>query len=142
MSRRLRLLGTCAEDRELLRGFESASLPEGSFRHRDHVRVGWLYLHELPPAAALDRFAAGLKRYADAKGKPGLYHETITWAYLLLIKERMERGAARETWPEFAARNPDLMSWKPSILETYYRGETLRSNLARRVFVLPDRLGA
>jgi hypothetical protein len=127
------------EEARLLEDFEAASLPEGSFRHRDHVHVAWLYLRRLPPAAALDRFAAGLKRYAAAKGKAGLYHETITWAYLLLIRERMERGGAGQTFEEFAARNPDLLAWKPSILDSYYLEETLSSDLARRVFVLPDR---
>ena len=129
-----------AEDRRLLEGFETASLPEGAFRHREHVRVAWLYLRELPPAAALGRFSAGLKRFAAAKGKPGLYHETITWAYLVLIRERMERDGRGETWSEFAMRNPDLLTWKPSILDAYYKEETLKSDLARRVFVLPDRL--
>jgi hypothetical protein len=127
------------EDRRLLEGFEKGSLPEGAFRHCDHVHVAWLYLRELPPAAALDRFSAGLKRFAAAKGKTGLYHETITWAYLLLIRERMERVGGR-TWNEFAGRNPDLLTWRPSILNAYYREETLWSDLARRVFVLPDRV--
>ena len=131
---------SAADDRVFLERFERASLPEGSFRHRDHVRVAWLYLKELPPAAALERFAAGLRRYAAAKGKAGLYHETITWAYLLLIRERMERGSRGvETFEQFAARNPDLLAWKPSILDAYYRAETLASDLARRVFLMPDR---
>jgi hypothetical protein len=129
-----------AEDRRLLEGFEAASLPEGAFGHREHVRVAWLYLRELPPTAALGRFSAGLKCFAAAKGKPGLYHETITWAYLLLIRERMARGRTGQTWAEFASENPDLLTWKPSILDAYYREKTLRSDLARRVFVLPDRL--
>jgi len=126
-------------DRRLIEAFESSSLPDGGFRHRDHVRVAWIYLRALPPAAALDRFAAGLRRFAASKGKPGLYHETITWAYLLLIRERMERGGRQETFDRFAARNPDLLAWKPSILDAYYRKETLASDLARRVFVLPDK---
>jgi len=126
------------EEAKLLDDFESATLSDGSFRHRDHVHVAWLYLRGLPPAAALDRFASGLKRYAAAKGKADLYHETITWAYLLLIRERMERGGADETFEEFAAKNADLLTWKPSILDSYYRKETLSSELARRVFVMPD----
>ena len=76
---------------------------------------------------------------AASKGNPALYHETITWAYLLLIHERKARGESDETWEQFAARNPDLLSWKPSVLDGYYREETLASELARRVFVMPDR---
>ena len=122
------------DDREFLEAFESG------IHHRDHVRLAWLYLRRLPPAAALAKFSDGLRRFAASAGKAGLYHETITWAYLLLIRERMERGGPGEGWSEFAAGNPDLLIWKPSILNRYYREETLASDLARRVFVLPDRV--
>jgi hypothetical protein len=86
---------------------------------------------------ALERFCGGLRRVAQAAGKPERYHETITWAYLLLINERMERSGRDLSWEEFARRNPDLLRWKPSVLEAYYSAEDLASDLARRVFVLP-----
>lgn len=124
---------------DLIRRFEDGTLPPAEFHHRDHVRLAWLYLEDEPPLAALTRFTAGLRRFAARIGKPDLYHETITWAYLLLIQERRARAEPGETWEEFAARNPDLLTWKPSVLESYYREETLASDLARRVFVLPDR---
>ena len=64
--------------------------------------------------------ARALRRFAVAQGKPGLYHETITTAYLLLINERLD-GAGRDLpWDAFADRNPDLLSWKPSVLDRYY----------------------
>jgi len=81
------------DDRDFVAAFESCALPSEGFHHRDHVRLAWLYLKELPPAQALTRFTEGLQRFAEAHGKPGLYHETITWAYLLLIRERMARAA-------------------------------------------------
>lgn len=123
---------------ELLRSFEDTTLPSDQFHHREHVRVAWLYLESHPPLAALTRFTESLQRFATAKGSPGLYHETITWAYFFLIHDRRSRGAAGETWEEFAARNPDLLTWKPSILESYYPKETLFSDLARRVFLWPS----
>ena len=83
-----------------------------------------------------------MRQFARKVGKPGLYHETVTWAYLLLIHERMARGPESEDFEAFAARNQDLLAWRPSILDRYYRPETLQSDLARRVFVLPDRLDA
>jgi len=51
----------------------------------------------------------------------------------------MKRAGGRQSWEEFVAANPDLFDWQNSILKTYYREETLRSELARRVFVFPDR---
>ena len=128
------------DDREFVEAFESGALSAGAFHHRDHVRLAWLYLRRLPPASALAKFSDGLRRFAASAGKAGLYHETITCAYLLLIRERMERGGRAESWSEFAAANADLMTWKPSILDRYYLEGTLASDLARRVFVLPDRV--
>ena len=130
------------DDRAFVEAFESCTLPAHRFHHRDHVRLAWLYLRGEEPARALARFAEGLKRFAAALGQSGLYHETITWAYLLLIRERMERQGDGASFEAFAARNPDLMTWRPSILASYYRDDTLASPLARRTFVMPDRLGA
>lgn len=125
-------------DREFVDAFERCDVP--SFHHRDHVRLAWIYLHDQPPLDALARFTASLKRFATAKGSPGLYHETITWAYLLLIHERMHRTSA-DDFESFAAENADLLAWKPSILDRYYDRATLDSELARRTFVMPSRLG-
>jgi hypothetical protein len=83
-----------------------------------------------------------LKRFAAFNGHPGLYHETITWAFLFLIHERMADGEESETWEAFAARNQDLLTWKPSALDRYYDPETLQSERARRLFVLPRRMSA
>jgi hypothetical protein len=127
-------------DTELLAGFEAGTLSPSEFHHADHVHVVWLLLRQRPVLEVLDRFSAGLRLLAAAAGKPGLYHETITWAYVLLIQERMARDGG-DSWEDFAARNPDLLTWKPSILDAYYETETLASELARRVFLLPDRRG-
>ena len=124
-------------DVQLIAGFEACTLTD--FHHREHVRVAWLYLRECSLLEALKRFAVGLKRYATAKGCPDRYHETLTWAYMLLINERMGRTGRENDWSEFVAANEDLLDWDAPILDRYYEEETLRSELARKVFVLPDR---
>jgi hypothetical protein len=86
----------------------------------------------------LERFVTALQRFAAARGKAQLYHETITHAYFFLIRERMA-GSQGEDWDEFAAQNPDLLVWKGGILNRYYRETTLKSELARTVFVFPDK---
>jgi hypothetical protein len=75
-------------DAAFVQAFEACTLPPAAFRHRDHVRLAWLYLRDHPLPEALARFCAGLKRYAASLGKPGLYNETITVAYLTLVNER------------------------------------------------------
>ena len=124
-------------DEELIQSFEEATLK--SFHHTDHVRVAFVYLCRYPAVEALERFSIALRRFAEAQGKPKLYHETITWAYLLLIRERMARGGSAQTWDEFARENSDLLTWKPGILARYYRQETLGSELARNTFIFPDK---
>ncbi len=52
------------------------------------MQVAWLFVRRYGMPAALGEFTAAIKRFADAKGATGLYHETITWAFLLLIAER------------------------------------------------------
>ncbi len=113
--------------------FERADFDE--FHHADHVRVAFAYLRTMPLLEALGRFTAALRRFAAGQGKPQLYHETITWAFLLIIHERLQRAPAE--WDEFIRDNGDLLRWKPSVLESYYRAEVLQSELARRIFVLP-----
>jgi hypothetical protein len=125
-------------DRDFAAAVETCRLGRGEFRHADHVRLAWIYLRERPLVEAIDRFAATLRRLAAHHGVPGLYHETITWAYLLLIHERRERGPGADDWDAFRSANADLFAWRPSILERYYAPATLASELARRTFVLPD----
>ncbi|HSZ63080.1 MAG TPA: hypothetical protein VK828_14855 [Terriglobales bacterium] len=124
---------------ELIEQFENGVTPAATFHHADHVRLAFEYLRRYSALEALQRFSAALQRFAAAQGKVQLYHETITWAYLLLIRERIARAGAEPNWPEFAARNTDLLVWKGGVLTTLYRQETLDSDLARHTFVLPDR---
>jgi len=125
-------------DEELMEQFEDGTLPNECFHHREHVRVAFLYLTRYPVLEALQVFSKTLRRFAEARGKPQLYHETITWTYVFLIRERMAKSGKNQSWDEFAGSNPDLLLWKDGILTRYYRAETLTSDLARAVFVLPD----
>jgi hypothetical protein len=91
-------------DQDLLEQFEEVTLPLECFRHTEHVRVAFLYLTEYPVLEALRAFSAALQRFAAAHGKSKLYHETITWAYIFLIQERMARAGRKQTWEEFARK--------------------------------------
>jgi hypothetical protein len=84
-----------------------------------------------------------VRRFAAHHGKDGLYHETVTVAFLALIHERMAedlmaqggRDPAALDWEDFADRHPDLFGRE--LLARYYSRETLSTELARRCFVLP-----
>jgi len=124
--------------REVIAHFERGLPREEPFHHREHVQLAFAYLSEYPLLEALQKFSIGLQDFAIRRGKPKLYHQTITYAYFFLIRERMARceGAA---WEEFALKNPELLTWKDGILTRYYQEATLQSDFARKVFVFPDK---
>jgi len=123
---------------DLIERFESGAICNEEFHHAEHVQLAFAYLSKYPVLQALQKFTCALKKFAVARGKPQLYNETVTSAYFFLISERMVRDEG-SGWEEFARRNPDLLIWKDGILTRYYRESTLKSDLARNVFVLPDK---
>lgn len=127
-------------DDDFIAQLEACALPEDRFHHADHLHAAWLYLTRFRATEAIAKFCEALRRYAASLGKADRYHETITWAYLLLLNERIRHSESATSWEQFTATHSDLLDWKNSILLRYYRPETLQSDLARRVFLMPDRL--
>jgi hypothetical protein len=125
------------DDATFVARFRDTTLSTDAFHHRDHVRMAWLYLREHGLEGAVGRFSADLRAFAQAKGVPGLYHATITWAYLALVAER-RHATPTDDWEAFAAAHPDLFTWKPGLLDRYYSAERLWSTAARERFVMPD----
>lgn len=105
------------------------------------MRTAWLFVRRHGMPAALSEYSSALKRFATAIGAPNLYPATITWTYLILIAERVE-SSPTASWRTFAAAHPELLTWKPSVLDRYYSSDTLWSDKARRMFVMPDRVRA
>jgi hypothetical protein len=126
-------------DAALVDAFHAGALSPDGFDHRQHVRLAWACLRRHPLPAVLPGFRRGLEAIAARAGKPGLYHETITWTFLLLVHERLARSGKADGWPAFAAANPDLLDRPSALLGRFYRPGTLDGELARRVFVFPDR---
>ena len=124
---------------EELRRFEMGMLEPAQFPHSEHVRFGYEMLERYSFGEAVSRFSGGLKLLAAKAGKPELYHETITVAFLALINERRAQSATR-TWSRFKRDNVDLFDKR--CLEKWYGTEQLSSDLARRIFCLPSRNGA
>jgi hypothetical protein len=123
-------------DDDVVRAFEACALPAELFKHRDHLLVAWTYLRALSFADAGARFAANLRRFARAHGAEAKYHETITWAYLALMSERLHASPSA-SFEELLAANPDLLDHEHGALAALYDAETLASPVARAAFVLP-----
>lgn len=127
---------------QLIAALEACAIAPADFTHRAHMQVGFAYLRRDGYAGALTAMPNTLRRFAAHHGKHGLYHETVTVAFLTLIHERMAADLIAQRcdvhdldWESFAERHPDLFT--PDLLGRYYSRDTLRSELARRCFVLP-----
>ena len=107
----------------------------GSLNHREHVMIAWHYARTRPAPQALAELARGIQELAVALGKEGLYHETLTWGWFSLIRERLERIGVDATWEEFEEASPDILSG--AALDALYDRATLESPLAKRIFLLP-----
>jgi hypothetical protein len=123
-------------DLEFTSSFESCTLPEDQFRHRDHVRLAWIYLLEYGRERAAEIIAASIRRYAASLGKADRYHHTITKAWLELV------WAVKESLPDDATFEDAVDCW-PKLLQKgtlaeYYSSGVLESDTARREFVAPD----
>jgi len=127
------------QDLTLLRDLETCVIPAGQFRHADHVRAAWAMLQEQTLDHVIPRFGAALRRFAEHHNAPGLYHETMTRAFLLAIDERIRRSPSPQPWEGFSASNPELLGDHRVFLERHYSPEVLESDLARRTFLEPDR---
>ena len=75
-------------DAKLIHGFRSCELP--SLSHEEHVRLAWIVLQDQSLLPAIETLRQGFRAFAQAKGKPEIFHETITWAFTVLIHERIE----------------------------------------------------
>jgi len=122
-------------DQEFTDAFAAGRLDPAAFDHRAHLRAAFLLLRSVPFLEACIAMRDGLQALADKIGKPDLYHETVTVAFMALVAER----APEKDWADFIARHPELC--ERGLLDGWYSKERLASNAARTRFTMPDRIG-
>ena len=125
------------DDEEFLRRFEDTSLPDDAFPHRAHIRMAWLYLTRHGPDGAVLRVTEGIRRFAAAKGAPGMYHHTLTLLWLRLVAAAVRETPAATSFDAFWAAHPHLADKRRA--QRHYTEETLWSPAARACWVEPDR---
>jgi len=129
----LRPASSAMSDAEFLAAFHACSLPPSCFRHADHLRLAWLHIHQHPLEVAVDNVRNGIQAYAKHLGKPELYHETLTAAWVRLIASHHE-----PTFNEFLRLNEHRLNRE--LLYRFWSPELLQSEKARREWLAPDRM--
>jgi hypothetical protein len=119
-------------DDEFLEAFHSCRLKTSEFRHADHLRLAWLHLAREPFETALDHVRRGIQVFAKHHNFSGLYHETITTAWVHLLASHRENS-----FDEFLAVNESRLT--ANLLHHFWTPEILAGREARNGWVPPDR---
>src|SRR5215471_4647365 len=110
--------GACAwSDEDFLRAFEDLSFPANQFRHREHLRIAWLYLKSSDASRASERMTAGIRRFANHQGATQKYHHTLTLFWMRLVAVALVETPDGCTFEEFIAAHPELSH--KSLLDKY-----------------------
>jgi hypothetical protein len=122
-------------DHLLRHEFESQTLRNEAFRHREHVRLTWIYLTCDSPDVVAVRMCSSLLALATSHGVGQRFHHTLTVAWVRIIE------AARREHPDLPF--DALADICPFLLDkdtplTYYSRDTLFSDEARQRWVQPN----
>ena len=108
---------------ELTDAFEAGEIDGADFPHESHLRVATTLTRRYGREEALTRLRSGLQGIARRAGRPEVYHETITRAWLELVAPLDDLD-----------RHSELLDRR--LLDRFYSREALESG--REQWVEPD----
>jgi len=126
------------DDSAFIDAFETGTLPNSAFHHRDHVRLAWLYLRRDGPETGAREVVDGIRQFAAAHGAADRFHETLTRFWVHLVQHLVEVFPAVDRFDALLAIYPRLAD--KTLVYRHYRPETLASQAARVGWMVPDLL--
>lgn len=120
--------------RAQLKAMMEGRLDPADFGHLDHLGVAYEAIASFEFFEALWLVAKGLRELAQRAQVPDKFNATVTFAFMSLMAERMQRGSY-ESFGDFLSRNSDLTM--PSVLAPWYSTAHLKTPLARTVPLMP-----
>jgi hypothetical protein len=129
---------TDSDIESFIRAFEDGSLPRSEWTHARHLIMALWYLrrHDRDEATRLIR--DGIRRFNERQGNVTGYHETITSAWVVVIKRFLGVSDLDAPVSVLAGKLLDERGDKDYLLRFYSR-EQLFSDEARACWVPPDR---
>ena len=117
--------------------FESLAFPKADFKHRQHLRLAYVYLCDHDTSTAHKLMRRGLFAFIGHHGiDPAKYNETITKAWILAVRHFMEKTPDTFCFEDLIAAHPGMLDSR--IMLTHYSAERLNSPEARAAFHEPD----
>lgn len=129
-----------SEDEQFLADFEECRLTHEQWRHKQHIKVAYLYLRRYPFETAMNRIRERIQALNAVHQVPDLpdsgYHETVTQAWLRLVQLTLCEFGPAESSDEFYEQHPELSQHKN--LRLFYSHDLIMSPKAKQEFVEPD----
>jgi N-formylglutamate deformylase len=95
-------------DSEFLQQIEACTLPKDAFTHRNHVRLAWLYLSDLPGGDPDARIAGTIQRYATSINAATKYDHALTMRWMRRVEAAMAAAPAA-SFEAFITARPELL---------------------------------
>jgi hypothetical protein len=130
---------TESEILDIVRGFETGTLPRNEFSHSSHLIVAMYYVRQMPVDDAIDRMRAGLMNHLRHVGvdftKEMPYHETLTVFWTRTVAEfvRSKNGASA-----LEIANELIETFDKTYPNRFYSREVLFSDEARKRYIEGD----
>lgn len=124
-------------DQELLNKLKDGTLPPADFTHEAHVRLVWIIQKNTPENEVTSEVSRIIKHYAEAIGEGTIYHETLTYASVMIILSHMKHKDYAN-FNEFLIDNPLLTQDFKSLINRHYSPELIHSELAKKEVLAPD----
>ncbi len=133
---------TNEEALELVRGFESCTLPFERWTHGAHLTVALWYLLRHPLEEATHRIREGIKSYNAANGiiqaRERGYHETLTLFWIKTVSNYLKEAESDKASLVSLANRLIACCGDKNLPLKYYSRELLFSWEARTAWVEPD----
>lgn len=118
-----------------LERFIRGEVDPAGFSHREHLRMAFemLRVYDFPQSVLY--YSRALQQMTARMGRPEIFHQTVTVAFLALVAEALETGMYAD-FDAFVTAHPQLLD--RGVLMRWYAPERLQSAAARRSFLLPQ----
>ena len=114
-----------ASDGKFLAAFEACALTAADFRHREHLRIAYIYLTLHPYAEALEKMETGLRNLLAHLGAPGSkYNHTLTEAWLRAVQHFMQNSGPTANFEQFLETAPALSANFVTMPQSYLSPKT------------------
>ena len=126
-----------AIENEYLENFKNTSLDISNFHHKKHIQITYVLLIDNNIEDTHIIIKNGILNILKKVGVDiSKYNETMTYAWILIIKYFMNQTQECKNFEEFILQNQNLLD--TNILYEYYSKELINTQYARKYILNPD----